>query len=53
MCEHSSGYKMAKRYYDSGAWSKAMLKLLVEHKPQRLTEEEYEEITGAENGGQT
>ena len=44
MSEHSAGYEMAKRYYDSGAWSKAMLKMLVER--GRLTSQEYKEITG-------
>lgn len=44
MNEHSAGYEMAKRYYDSGAWNKAMLKMLVAR--DRLTAQEYEEITG-------
>lgn len=44
MSERSAGYEMAKRYYDTGAWSKAMLKMLVAR--DRLTAQEYKEITG-------
>lgn len=36
----------AKDEYEAGRWSKAMLRILVQRKPQRLTVEEYEEITG-------
>jgi hypothetical protein len=44
MREHSNGYFLAKRNYDSGMWSKAMLQMLVAR--DRLTAKEYEEITG-------
>lgn len=44
MNEHSAGYEMAKRYYDSGAWSKAWLRMLVDR--GRLTKDEHAEITG-------
>lgn len=43
MTEHSNGYYMAKRNYDSGMWSEAMLQMLVAR--DRLTAAEYEEIT--------
>lgn len=43
MAEHSNGYYMAKRNYDSGMWSKAMLQMLVAR--DRLTAAEYKEIT--------
>ena len=51
MCEHSSGYEKAKRYYKDGLWTKAMLKMLVAR--DLLTAQEYEEITGTDDGGQT
>ena len=44
MNEHSNGYFLAKKNYDDGMWSKAMLKMLVAR--DRLTAAEYEEITG-------
>lgn len=44
MSEHSAAYTMAKRYYDSGEWSKAWLRMLVDR--GRLTQDEYAEITG-------
>lgn len=44
MTEHSNGYYVAKRNYDSEMWSKAMLQMLVAR--DRLTATEYEEITG-------
>ena len=39
-------FNTAVKEYNAGRWSKAMLKILVERKPQRLTEDEYQEITG-------
>lgn len=44
MREHSNGYFLAKKNYDNGMWSKAMLQMLVAR--DRLTVAEYEEITG-------
>ena len=44
MREHSNGYFFAKKNYDSGMWSKAMLKMLVAR--DRLTAAEYKEIAG-------
>lgn len=44
--KHSAIFGKAKDEYKAGLWSKAMLKILVERKPQRLTAAEYEEITG-------
>lgn len=44
MTEHSNGYFLAKKNYDRGMWSKAMLQMLVAR--DRLTAAEYEEITG-------
>lgn len=44
MNEHSNGYFLAKKNYDSEMWSKAMLQMLVAR--DRLTAREYEEITG-------
>lgn len=41
----------AKKWYDAGTWTKETLRSLVEADPQRLTEEEYEEITGEEYDG--
>ena len=44
-------YAAAKKEYEAGRWSKAMLKILVQRKPQRLTEAEYTEITGEQYAG--
>lgn len=44
--KHSVIFGKAKDEYEAGLWSKAMLRILVQRKPQRLTVEEYEEITG-------
>lgn len=44
MREHSNGYFLAKKNYENGMWSKAMLQMLVAR--DRMTAEEYEEITG-------
>ena len=44
MTEHSNGYYMAKKNYDSGMWSKTMLRMLVAR--DRMTAAEYKEITG-------
>lgn len=44
--KHSPAFNTAVKEYNAGRWSKAMLKILVERKPQRLTAAEYEEITG-------
>ncbi len=44
--KHSAIFGKAKDEYEAGLWSKAMLKILVERNPQRLTAAEYEEITG-------
>nr|DAP44604.1 MAG TPA: chaperone [Caudoviricetes sp.] len=44
--KHSTIYYKAKDEYEAGLWSKAMLRILVQRKPQRLTAAEYEEITG-------
>lgn len=41
---HSAYFEKAKEKYDSGAWTKAMLKVLVAK--GKITEAEYEEITG-------
>lgn len=38
-------FEMAKKYYPK-LWSKERLRALVEHNPPRLTQEEYQEITG-------
>ena len=43
---HRAAFNKAKKEYDAGRWSKALLKILVQRKPQRLTEAEYTEITG-------
>lgn len=37
-------YKMAKRYYEEGKWSKAQIDHLLEI--GRLTQEEYDDIIG-------
>lgn len=47
--KHSPAFNTAVKEYNAGRWNKAMLKMLVERKPQRLTEEEYEEIVGESN----
>ena len=44
--KHSPAFSIAVKEYNAGRWNKAMLKILVERKPQRLTEDEYQEITG-------
>lgn len=44
MNEHSNGYFLAKKNYENGMWSKAMLQILVAR--DRMTAEEYEEVTG-------
>lgn len=44
--KHSAIFGKAKDEYEAGLWSKAMLRILVQRKPQRLTEAEYTEITG-------
>ena len=44
--KHSAIFGKAKDGYEAGRWSKAMLRILVQRKPQRLTEAEYTEITG-------
>lgn len=44
--KHSTIYYKAKDEYETGRWSKAMLRILVQRKPQRLTAAEYEKITG-------
>lgn len=44
--KHSTIYYKAKNEYEAGLWSKTMLRILVQRKPQRLTETEYTEITG-------
>lgn len=44
--KHSPAFSIAVKEYNAGRWNKAMLKILVQRKPQRLTAEEYEEITG-------
>lgn len=48
---HSAVFEKAKKEYEAGRWSKAMLKMLVRRKPQRLTEAEYTEITGEQYAG--
>jgi uncharacterized XkdX family phage protein len=40
---HSKYFSKIKRYYDSGFWTKSMLKNAV--MKNRITEEEYKEIT--------
>ena len=44
--KHSAIFGKSKDEYEAGRWSKAMLRILVQRKPQRLTEAEYTEITG-------
>lgn len=44
MNDHSPYFYKAKEKYDSGAWTKQMLRVLVER--GKLTEAEYAEITG-------
>lgn len=44
--KHSPAFNIAVKEYNAGRWNKAMLKILVKRKPQRLTEDEYQEITG-------
>lgn len=41
---HSAYFEKAKAKYDEGAWSKAMLRILVQK--GKITEDEYAEITG-------
>ena len=41
---HSAYFEKAKEKYDSGAWTKAMLKVLVAK--GKITEAEYAEIVG-------
>jgi len=41
---HSAYFEKAKEKYESGAWTKAMLRVLVEK--GKLTENEYLEIVG-------
>ena len=45
---HSKKYQMVKSYYDSGKWSKAMVRNAVTHPASApwITADEYEEITG-------
>lgn len=43
---HSAAFEKAKKEYEAGRWSNAMLKMLVQRKPQRLTKAEYTKITG-------
>ena len=45
---HSAYYEKAKEKYQSGAWTKAMLRVLVEK--GKLTQAEYLEITGENDG---
>ncbi len=47
----SKAYKMAKRYYELGLWTKDALKNLVSL--GKLTEEEYEKIVGEKYGAST
>ena len=42
----SAAFDKAKKEYVAGRWSKALLKILVQRKPQRLAKAEYTEITG-------
>ena len=49
--KHSPAFNNADKEYNAGRWNKAMLKMLVERKPQRLTESEYTEITGEQSAG--
>lgn len=44
--KHSAIFNKAQEEYEAGRWSKAMLRILVQRKPQRLTKAEYTEITG-------
>ncbi len=44
--KHSVIFNKAQEEYEAGRWSKVMLRILVQRKPQRLTETEYTEITG-------
>lgn len=44
--KRSAIFSKAKDEYEAGLWSKAMLRILLQRKPQRLTAEEYEELTG-------
>ena len=44
--KHCAIFGKATNEYEAGRWSKAMLRILVQRKPQRLTEAEYTEITG-------
>lgn len=48
---HSAVFEKAKKEYEAGRWSKAMLRILVQRKPKRLTEAEYTEITGEQYAG--
>ena len=48
---HSAVFDKAKKEYEAGRWSKTMLKILVQRKPQRLTEAKYTEITGEQYAG--
>ena len=49
--KHSPAFNIAVKEYNAGRWNKDMLKMLVERKPQRLTEAEYTEITGEQYAG--
>lgn len=49
--KHNPAFNTAVKEYSAGRWNKAMLKMLVERKPQRLTEAEYTEITGEQYAG--
>lgn len=49
--KHSPAFNIAVKEHNAGRWNKAMLKMLVERKPQRLTEAEYTEITGEQYAG--
>ena len=44
--EHSAKYEKVKAYYDSGFWTKNMVKTAVDK--GWITEEEYVEITGGD-----
>lgn len=43
-------FKMAKKYYDKGLWTKADLQKLVDNPDVEFTQEDYDAIVGTDSG---
>ena len=44
--KHSPAFNITVTEYGAGRWDTSMIKRMVERKPPRLTEAEYQETTG-------